>query len=482
MGSRRHLPMIGSQTESADITNTGKPFGTPGYRNYVILSLTLLYTLNFIDRVLIQILAQPVIEEFKLQDWQFGLLAGFAFAFMYTLVGIPIARLSERVNRVRLIAISVIFWSVMTVLCGLAGSFLTLLIFRIGVGIGEAGLTPAANSLIADYFVPRGRPRAMATYAMGIAIGGLLAAAFGGPIAEFFSWRTAFIVLGAPGVVIGLIFLFTVKDPPRGYSDPPGTPKVPVASFVDTFKELAPNRTFWLNMCAAAVVTFVGFGYGSFQAAYFQRAFELPLSAVALQILVPIALSTSVGVYFAGWLTERISTKSPNAIAWIPGWGLLFCIPCYWVGFSSSNLTLAIAAIMLGQFMQAGYLGAQFTIAQGVANARSRAVSVSFLLFFINIIGAGLGPLFVGLLSDFMMNLSLATSPFASELTTSLCKGTSADLVNSLGRQKADACLAASAAGLRNSILVTVNILAAAGILYLVISRRIQHDLFNKVK
>lgn len=481
MESDGYIIVIASQTEPAPITNTGKAFGTPAYRNYVIVSLTLLYTLNFIDRVLIQILAQPIIEEFKLQDWQFGLLAGFAFAFMYTLIGIPIARLSERVNRVRLIAASVFLWSLMTVLCGLAGSFITLLIFRIGVGVGEAGLTPAASSLIADYFVPRSRARAMGIYGMGITLGGLFAAAFGGPIAELFSWRTAFIALGAPGIIIGLIFLFTVKEPPRGYSDSPDTPKVEKLGMRETLKELAPNRTFWLNMCAAAVVTFVGFGYGSFQAAYFQRTFDMPLSAVALQILVPVALAASLGVYFAGWLTEKLSGKYPNAIAWIPGWGLILCVPFFWIGYLTSNITLAVVALMLGLFLQAGYLGAQFTIAQGVANAKSRATSVALLLFFINIFGASAGPLFVGLISDFMMNLSLSASPFASELTTSLCRGAAADLVKSLGQDKASACLNASAIGLRYSILITINIFAVAGAIYLVICRRLQKDLFVKL-
>ena len=135
---------------------TGLAFGTPGYRSYVLLTLTFVYTLNFIDRVLIGVVAQPIIDEFRLQDWQFGLLTGFGFAVMYTLAGIPIARLAERVNRVKIIAVSIIIWSAMTALCGIAGSFIALLAFRIGVGIGEAGCTPPSNSLIADYYRRRG--------------------------------------------------------------------------------------------------------------------------------------------------------------------------------------------------------------------------------------------------------------------------------------------------------------------------------------
>jgi predicted MFS family arabinose efflux permease len=208
---------------AAPLTSTGQAYGTSSYRNFVLISLTLVYTLNFVDRVLIGVVAQPIIEEFKLQDWQFGLLSGFGFALMYTVMGIPIARWAERYNRVRIIAGSVILWSLMTALCGIASSFVALLVFRIGVGIGEAGCTPPANSIIADYFPARSRARALATYAMGVTLGGVLANAFGGPIAQMFSWREAFLALGIPGVVIGFVVLFSLEEPPRGYSDLPGT-------------------------------------------------------------------------------------------------------------------------------------------------------------------------------------------------------------------------------------------------------------------
>ena len=188
----------------------------------MLLTLTVVYTLNFVDRVLIGVVAQPIIDEFKLQDWQFGLLSGFGFALMYTLMGIPIARMAETMNRVRIIASCVVLWSVMTALCGLAGGFLSLLLFRVGVGIGEAGCTPPANSVIADYFAPRSRAKALGVYGLGITLGGVLANLFGGPIEEILSWREAFIYLGVPGVFVGIVVFFTVKEPPRGYSIRPG--------------------------------------------------------------------------------------------------------------------------------------------------------------------------------------------------------------------------------------------------------------------
>ena len=462
-------------------THTGTSFGSSGYRNYVLISLTTLYTLNFVDRVLIQILAQPIIEEFKLQDWQFGLLSGFGFAFMYTLLGIPIARLSERLNRVRIIAAGVILWSLMTALCGLAGSFISLLIFRVGVGIGEAALSPPANSLIADYFIPKSRARAMGTYAMGVTLGGVFAAAFGGPLADMFSWRTAFIALGVPGIFIGLAFLFSVKEPPRGYSDPPGTTLPEKTGLAETLKELTPKSSFWLNMAAAATVAFVGYGYTAFQVAYFQRAFDMPLTDIALFVSVPVGLVAAAGAYATGVLTERLSEKHPNAVAWLPGWGLIICVPFYWIAFTSQSVPVAVAMLIVGAFVHYGYLGAQYTIAQGVASAHSRATAVALFLFAVNMIGYGLGPLFVGFASDYFMGQTLLGSNYAAELSTELCKGTATELVTNLGADKAAICAEASAEGLRRAILITVTIFSLAGAIYLYTCKKLQQDLVAKM-
>lgn len=462
-------------------TATGQAFGTSGYRNYILFSLTLLYTLNFIDRILIGVVAEPIIDEFGLSDAQFGLLSGFGFALMYTLMGIPIARLSEKYNRVRIIAAGVILWSLMTALCGFAVGFMSLLVFRIGVGVGEACLTPPANSIIADYFPPRSRAKALATYAMGITLGGVLANAFGGPIAEMFSWREAFIVLGIPGVLFGLIFLFTAKEPPRGYSDPVGTKKMEKSSIADTLSEVGRKPTYWINIAAAALVAFVGYGVSNFQASYFIRSHDLSVSEVALQISVPLGLAASFGAFFAGYLTERLSTKYPTAVAWIPGIGLILSVPLYWVGFSVDSIPIALGVLLVGAVLHYSYLGAQYTLCQGVASANSRATAIAIFLFIVNIIGYGCGPLFVGFLSDILMNAQLASSAFASELTTEICAGKPAELIASIGQAKADTCLNASARGLGRSIMVTVTIFGIAGVLYLISCRYLARDLVAKM-
>ena len=422
-------------TQAEPLTNTGLAYRSGGYRNYVIISLMLLYTLNFIDRILIGVVAQPIIEEFKLQDWQFGLLSGFGFALMYTVMGIPIARLAERMNRVKIIAASVILWSLMTALCGIAGSFIALLVFRIGVGIGEAGLTPAANSIISDYFPPRSRARAIAIYTMGITLGGVLANAFGGPITELFSWREAFLALGIPGVVFGVIFLFTVEEPPRGYADPPTATKPRKMGIAETVRELSAKRSFWINMIAAALVAFVGYGVSNFQVAFFQRVHEM----------------------------------------------LIICVPLYWIGFTTDSVPFALTVLLFAATLHYGYLGAQYTICQGVASPQSRATAVALFLFIVNLIGYGCGPLVMGIASDMLMSANLASSQFAAELTGQICKGRPEDLIATLGAAKAAACLTASAEGLRWSMIYIVGIFFVAGGLYIFACKTLQKDLVAKM-
>lgn len=464
---------------AGNLTNTGQAYGTRGYRNFVLLSLTLVYTLNFIDRILIGVVAQPIIEEFRLQDWQFGLLSGFGFALMYTLMGIPIARWAESYNRVRIIAGSVILWSLMTALCGIAGSFLALLAFRIGVGIGEAGCTPPANSLIADYFPARNRARALGTYAMGVTLGGVLANAFGGPIAQLFSWRDAFLVLGIPGVLVGLVVLVTLKEPPRGYSDLPGTTQVDRLGLRETLAELAAKSTFWMNIAAATAVAFVGYGVSNFSAPFFQRTHGMNVAEVATQISVPLGLAASLGAFSAGYLTDRLSHRHPNALALIPGWGLVLSVPLYWLGFSTESIPLALASLLIANVLHYSYLGAQYTICQGVASTRSRATAVAILLFVVNLIGYGLGPLFVGFLSDALM-LGQLEQAAGSVMQATACDGSAVDLAARLGAEKAALCLEARAAGLQQAILVTVSLYALGGLLYLLCCKTLQRDLVAK--
>ena len=206
-------------------------YGSKAYRNYVLFALTFIYILNFVDRALLAVVGPDLVPDLGITDTQFGLLTGFGFALLYTAVGIPLARFADVANRVWIMTVCVALWSLMTALCGLAtevtigsvtiGAFWILLMCRVGVGIGEAGCTPPANSLIADYFIPRERSQALGFYAMGVTLGTMVANLVGGWVTDVFDWRTAFFVVGLPGLLVALVFKLTVKEPPRGYTDPP---------------------------------------------------------------------------------------------------------------------------------------------------------------------------------------------------------------------------------------------------------------------
>lgn len=473
--------MDASQSAPPASNSTGKPFGTRGYRGYVLFALTLAFTLNFIDRILIQILSEPIINEFSLTDFQFGLLSGFGFALFYTIAGIPIARLAERSNRVRIIAVSIIIWSIMTALCGIAGSFAALLLFRIGVSIGEAGLTPPANSLIADYFPPRSRARAIAIYAMGVTLGSVSAAVYGGPVAQALSWRAAFLILGIPGVIIGLIIWFSIKEPPRGYSDPLGTPRLEPTGFAKTIAMLSRNKSFWVNILGATIIAFVGYGIIAFQASFLIRNYQLSLAEAATKFIVPLGLAAALGTFLAGYLTEKISGRYANAVAWIPAIGLILSVPFYWLGFGSENPQIALILLLIAAAVQYSYLGAQFTICQAVVGAQSRATATAIMLFVINLIGYGAGPLTVGLLSDYFAAQMLASSPFGDMMHLSMCKGESASLLQNLGAEKAAYCAQASAAGLRKSMQLISLGFIFAGAVFFWTSKILHKDLIAKM-
>lgn len=496
---------IAPAASAAESPAGGVSYGTPPYRLYVLLTLTLVYTLNFIDRNLLGVVAQPIIAEFGLTDTQYGFLNGPPFALFYAVMGIPIAMAADRFNRVTIIAICIGIWSVMTALCGLASSFLFLLLFRIGVAIGEAGGTPPSNSIIGDYFKPRSRAAALGLFATGVTIGGALANFFGGPIGglkgpafgawlesiglsaiasqfkweEIEGWRIAFVLIGVPGILIALLVLLTVKEPPRGYSDPPGTPKAEKASIVETLKELGPKPTFWTMSFGAALVAFVGYGHFGFQAPMAQRVADIGPGAFALQFGGPLAIVSAFGTFTGGWLTERISPRSPSAVAWLPAVGLLLSIPLYITGFYLISEDPALARIVWagGAFCHYAYLGAQYTIAQGVVGQRSRASAVAILLLLVALIGNGVGPQVVGILSDTFMHAQLQASGFGDVLNNEICRARD---LSALPEDQQAACRGAYGEGLRQSMVAVTLVFIPAALLFLLAARTLPRDMVAK--
>ncbi|HEY9218921.1 MAG TPA: MFS transporter, partial [Phenylobacterium sp.] len=398
-------------------------FGSKPYRTYVLTALLFIYILNFVDRGLLSVVAPAMKPELGISDTAFGLLTGFGFALLYTFVGIPLAQVAETRHRVWIMTICVALWSLMTALCGLAaeitigsitiGAFGVLLACRVGVGIGEAGCTPPANSLIADYYPPKSRSTALGYYAMGVTLGGVLANVIGGPVTDAFGWRSAFFIVGLPGLAIAALLKLTVKEPPRGFTDPPGTVRRERARFADGMRELASKPSFWAMTAGATIAAFCGYGIGSFQSLFINRSFGLSAGEAALYVNAPVGVFSAVGTLAAGWLAERFTPRSPTAIGWVPGTGVLLSVPFYMVAFTTGNLVLCVVTLSIGGALKYGYLAGQYTIGQGVVSAQVRAVSTAVMLFIVNLLGYGLGPLFIGALSDALFAAQISGLGFA---------------------------------------------------------------------
>ena len=315
-------------------------FGTYGYRTYVLSALTLIYILNFVDRGLLAVVGPELVPELGLSDTQFGLLTGFGFALLYTIVGIPLARYADAANRVWIMTICVALWSLMTMLCGLAteitigsltiGAFWVLLMCRVGVWYWRGWVcTPPANSLIADYFAPRDRSQALGVYSMGVTLGGMFANLIGGWVTDAFDWRTAFIIVGLPGLLIAVIFKLTVKEPPRGFTDPKGKQSAEPVALSEAIRELMTKPAFWLMTAGATIAAFCGYGISSFQSIFLVRTHGITTGEAAIWINTPVALSAAIGTFATGWLATRLYKVHPGAIAWVPALGLALSVPFY---------------------------------------------------------------------------------------------------------------------------------------------------------
>jgi MFS family permease len=481
----------------------GRSYGQPIYRGFVLIVLTLVYTLNFIDRNLLSVIAQPVINAFNLSDSQYGFLNGPPFAIFYALMGIPIAIAADRYNRVVIIALCIAIWSVMAALCGFATSFMFLLVARVGVAIGEAGCTPPANSIIGDYFKPGSRANALGIYSMGVTIGAALANAFGGPIATGLTgtnvehwlqardlaallpidwahvegWRVAFVAIGAPGVILALIVLLLVKEPPRGFSDPPAMERRASAGIVETMRELATKPTFWTMAMGAALTALVGYGLAGFQAPMAQRIHGINPGQFALEFGVPLALCAAAGTFIGGFATEKLTPRYPTAVAWLLALGLFLAIPFYEMAFFTPTAHLELARVLWGvaATLHFTYLGAQYTIGQGVVSTRSRASAIAILLLIIALIGNGLGPQIVGWMSDMFMSLQIAQHGMEGVLTNEMCRAK--DLLAQMAEPQKSICIAAYGEGLRQSMAATALLFIPAAAFFWLSSLTYQKDL-----
>ncbi|QZP09068.1 MFS transporter [Caenibius sp. WL] len=370
-------------------------------RKLMLFLLAVIYTLNYLDRQIVVILQEPIKADFGLADWQLGLVTGGAFGLFYTSLGIPIAQWIDRgINRVRLIAVLTAGWSVMTILCGITRNFGQFFLARMGVGLAEAGFTPAAHSLLSDMYPPRERPQAMGLFAIGVPVGIMAGLSLGGIVAQLTDWRTALFVAGAPGLIAAFLLPMLTREPLRGgMDDTPPAAASPVG-FAEALRILARRRAFVHVLLGASVCSFAQAGVMAWLPSYLIRGHGMNLAEAGLSLGLLSGLCGMAGTVAGGWQATRFGGQKPQGMLWIPVAGTLAMIPlqclALMAGSGQAMLLLMIVPLIFGGLWTAPSIA----LSQGLAPVAMRARASAIYVVFANLVGVSMGPLVLGILSD----------------------------------------------------------------------------------
>lgn len=441
-----------------------------GYRVWVLVMLFTVYAFNFLDRQIISILAIPIQQELGLTDRQLGLLGGIAFAALYSTLGVPIAWLADRTNRTWIITISLTVWSGFTVLCGMAQNFTQLFLARVGVGVGEAGGVAPSYSLIADYFPPDSRARALAIYSLGIPIGsafGVIAGAqiAGGNLGENLDWRAAFIIVGLAGIVIAPIFKLTLREPVRGGLDkkpkpaaaadearsgaadevqaaggePAEAPKAKAPSFFDVLGVLAKKPSFWFMVLGASFSSMMGYGVFFWIPSFFARSFELSIIETGWHFGGVLLVGGTLGILLGGILGDLMGKGSKKMFPIVPAVAFFLTFPMYVAGTLAPSALIGALLFVIPTGLGLAWLGPTLSAFQHLAPANMRSMASAVFLLINNLLGIGVGVYVLGELS------TLLTPMFGNE-------------------------------ALRYSIMIGAGLYVVAGTLFLLAARTIEND------
>jgi len=421
---------VEAETPASSHTQKGTRAG------WMLALLTIGFGLNLLDRQIINILAEPIKRDLYLADWQLGALSGLSFALLYSVAALPIARFADRSNRVRVISAAILVWSVFTAATGLAGSFVQMLLLRLGVGIGEAGGAPASQSLIADRFPPDKRSSALAVFAIGAPVGAAVGLIGGGMLEGLIGWRWTMACAGIPGVLIGALVLFTLRDP--GHHARSGGPAAP--SLPATLKMLASRRTFLLIALGSALMSFCNYGTMAFAGSYYLRNHlaeleaigavigQKPLGVIGLGLGLFGAAGGALGALVGGRLGDRAGTRNLRALALIPAGGSILGTLAYVAMFVVPSAAASLAIFALAAFCTSLWYGPGTLAMQRLAGPHARATALAVALFLNSAVGLSLGPLLMGAASD-----ALAPSLGAGEgLRAGILIGLVAGLVSGL--------------------------------------------------
>ncbi|WND01637.1 MFS transporter [Temperatibacter marinus] len=370
-------------------------------RNYVLFILFLAYTFNFIDRQILVILQEGIKADLGLSDTQLGILTGFSFAIFYVTAGIPIASWADKANRTKIISGAVAIWSLMTAASGLVTNYTQLVLARIGVGIGEAGCSPPAHSMISDMYERKERATALSIYSTGIYLGIFVGFLIGGYVQEYYGWRMTFLIVGIPGVLLALVMYLTVREPlRRRHAGEEVESEKP--SMIATMKLIWAKKSFRYLSLGCAMAGFVAYGTGNFTPSYLARSHGMSPSEIGLSLALITGIGGMSGTFLGGYLTDKFGVKDKRWYLWIPALGGLICLPLYIMAYMANDASLVIWTLPFAILVSTTYLGPSIACSHMIVSPSQRAMASALLFFILNLIGLGLGPLFIGIVSDLL--------------------------------------------------------------------------------
>ncbi|THD79940.1 MAG: MFS transporter [Phenylobacterium sp.] len=375
----------------------------PGYRYVVVWMLAIVYTLNFLDRQIVAILGKYISADLHLTKTQFGLMGGTAFAVFYTVCGIPVAYLADRWNRIWIMSGACAVWSLFTAGCGATTNFIQIGLCRMGVGIGEAGGSPPSYSLISDYFPPSERGTGLAIYSLGVPLGSMIGAFVGGRIAEAYGWRMAFYAVGLPGVLVALLLLLVVREPRRGGLDAVtagATAHEPAPPLMTAIGGFFANRTLLLTAISSGLSAFVGYAGLIWNPQFLELVKGMSGKEVANYYSLTLGVTGVIGTFGAGWLVDKLTKKDRRWFAWVPAIAFTLSIP-FWIGMLWAPTWQITMLFLAGPLLlNSMYLAPALAVVQNAVTPGQRTMAGAILLFVLNLVGLGVGPVYVGRIAD----------------------------------------------------------------------------------
>jgi len=372
------------------------------YLGYVLAFLALVSFFNYLDRMVMSILVQPIKEDLGFTDTQLGMLTGFAFAIFYATFGIPIARLADRRSRVAILSVCTALWSLMTAACGLAGNFVHMLLARVGVGVGEAGCVPSSHSLLSDYFPPERRAFALGVFQAGGGLGVMVGLMSAGILADTIGWRWAFPVVGLPGILFAVVAWLTIREPRRGGMEGRSREEVAPMQFWQAFRTLLGRRTYRQILIAYALGLFPIYGVAQWIPAFLVRNHDMSLSQVGVWFGLAGGLGDFVGVLLGAVTAPLLVRRDRRWELWFPAVAYIVCVPLYVYGFLGSSTVAVIVVLFLAALVAGSGIGPGMASVQTVSEPQLRATAIAMVMLFSALLGQGGGPFAIGVLSDLL--------------------------------------------------------------------------------